>query len=267
VCSPRQGLGCASAQRLRLRAKVEYDGADFFGFQIQAQERTVQGEIERALKSVTGSETRVIGAGRTDRGVHARGQVIAFEVEWKHTLADLHRALNAVLAADVALLELARAPEGFHPRFSARCRAYCYTVINQQQRSPMERRTAWHVAQALDVKQMAQASLCLVGTQDFATFGRSPQARSGGNTVRTVHRAEWQKQPPYLIFDIEANAFLYRMVRSIVGTLVLVGRGQLSPQEFEAALQAQDRSLIKRVAPAHGLCLMRVDYATEGVLE
>jgi tRNA pseudouridine38-40 synthase len=248
---------------VHLWARVEYDGTDFWGFQIQAQGRTVQGEIERALRSVTGTEIRVIGAGRTDRGVHARGQVIAFEVRWPHELSDLHRALNAVLAADVAILEMGRAPEGFHPRFSAVRRAYRYQILNRRWPSPIERRIAWHIAQDLDLEHMVQASGCLVRSHDFATFGRPPQ---GDNTVRTVLRAEWQEQRPFLVFDIEADAFLYRMVRSMVGTLVQVGQGQISPAEFERMLLARDRSLVQRLAPARGLCLMRVDYAMrEGV--
>ena len=247
----------------RFRAKVEYDGTDFYGFQVQAAERTVQGEIERALEAVTGDSTRVVGAGRTDRGVHARGQIVSFSAVWRHGLSDLHRALNAVLAADVAILELELAPEGFHPRFSALRRAYRYTILNQRQRSPLERRTAWQVTQKLDLACMAEASQSLLGTQDFATFGQPPQ---GENTVRTVFRAEWHADGPRLWFDIEANAFLYRMVRSIVGTLVQVGWGQLQPHEMASLLRARDRSLVRQVAPAHGLCLMQVDYtAREGV--
>jgi tRNA pseudouridine38-40 synthase len=247
----------------QFRARVEYDGTDFHGFQVQAAERTVQGEIETAVEAITGAKTRVVGAGRTDSGVHASGQVVSFAAVWRHGLPDLHRALNAVLAADLSILEMDLAPGGFHPRFSATRRAYRYTILNRPWRSPLERRIAWQIAQRLDLDRMADASLSLIGTKDFATFGQPPQ---GVNTVRTVFRAGWQAEGSRLWFDIEANAFLYRMVRSIVGTLVLVGRGQLSPQEFESFLLARDRSLIKRLAPAHGLCLMRVDYAArEGV--
>lgn len=247
----------------RFWAKVEYDGTDFYGFQVQAAERTVQGEIERALEAVTGTETRIVGAGRTDRGVHAKGQIVSFTAVWRHGLHDLQRALNAVLTADVSILELDLAPEGFHPRFSAKKRAYRYTILNQRWPSPLARRTAWHVIEKLDLGRMIEASRSLVGTHDFATFGQPPK---GENTVRTVVQAEWQASGPKLWFDIEANAFLYRMVRSIVGTLVLVGWGQLSPEELESFLVARDRSLVKQVAPAQGLCLMRVDYvAREGV--
>lgn len=249
----------------RFWARVEYDGTDFFGFQIQARGRTVQGEIERALEVVTQNPTRVIGAGRTDRGVHARGQVIAFSADWRHALPDLQRALNAVLAADVAIPGMGLAPEGFHPRFDAVRRTYRYSLLEQPWRSPLERRTVWHVAEGLDIVQMAKASQCLIGAQDFATFGRALQ---GENTIRTVFRAEWQQRGSTVDFEIEANAFLYRMVRSIVGTLQLVGSGQLSAEEFEAILRARDRSQVRQVAPAQGLCLMQVDYATaEGVLQ
>lgn len=246
----------------RLWARVEYDGTDFYGFQVQAHERTVQGEIERALQAVTGCHARVIGAGRTDRGVHAREQVVTFEVEWKHDLRTLQRALNAVLAPDVALRDLGTAAPGFHPRFSAVRRTYRYTVLNKAWRSPLARRAAWHVSQPLDLESMAHASRSLVGTHDFSTFGQPPQ---GDNPVRTVMRAEWAVQVPFLTFDIEANAFLYRMVRSIVGTLVQVGCGQIRVQDFEEFLRATDRALVKQVAPAHGLCLIQVDYP-EGVL-
>jgi tRNA pseudouridine38-40 synthase len=255
----------------RLWARVEYDGADFYGFQVQAHERTVQGEIERAIRAVTGKEARVVGAGRTDRGVHARGQVVAFTVEWKHDLPILQRALNAVLAADVAILAMGPAAEEFHPRFSARSRTYRYTVLNQARRLPLERRRAWHVAQPLDEGRMAAASRCLLGKNDFATFGRPLH---GDNTVRTVFRADWEacdtiQGARLLSFEIEADAFLNRMVRSIVGTLVLVGQGELTVSEFEGLLWAKDRSQIRVVAPAHGLCLMRVDYdeMCEGVVQ
>jgi len=197
--------------------------------------------------------------------VHARGQVVAFEVEWQHDLADLHRALNAVLAQDLVVLQMGSAPAGFHPRFSAVRRTYQYRMLNRPWRSPLERRTAWHVARKLELAPMAEGSCCLVGTHDFATFGRSPE---GEGTVRTVFCAEWQNQDGFFTFDITANAFLYRMVRSIVGMLILVGLGQMEPVEFQALLPARDRGLVKQVAPAHGLCLMRVDYAMgEGVLQ
>ncbi len=242
---------------MRFRARVEYDGTDFFGFQVQARGRTVQGELERAIQAVTGHQIRVTAAGRTDRGVHAQGQVIAFEVPWRHSLADLRRALNATLAEDVALCSLEEAAEDFHPRFSAVSRVYRYTLLNRPVRSPLHRRRAWQVWPRLDRARMAEASRHLIGEHDFATFGRPPQ---GENTVRRVLRAGWEEAAPFLHFEIEANAFLYRMVRTIVGALVQVGWGQVSPAAFAELLPARDRSLIKLVAPPQGLCLMQVNY-------
>jgi tRNA pseudouridine38-40 synthase len=255
-------------RHLRFWAVIEYDGTDFYGFQLQAHERTVQGEIERALEAITGEKRRIGGAGRTDRGVHACGQVIGFEATWRHSIEDLHRALDATLASDVAVVKMGMATEEFHPRYSAQSRVYRYTIWNQVWRSPLHRRTAWHVRQKLNVDRMIQASRCLLGTHDFGAFGRLPGKDGDGNAVRTVLGADWQPQGPVLTFDIEANAFLYRMVRSIVGTLVRVGWGDLSPEEFHAILEARSRSEIKLVAPPQGLCLVQVNYAAcEGVLQ
>ncbi|MBN1660947.1 MAG: tRNA pseudouridine(38-40) synthase TruA [Anaerolineae bacterium] len=253
-------------EALRLWAVVEYDGTEFAGFQIQARERTVQGEIERALEAVTGHSTRIVGAGRTDSGVHASGQVIAFSARWHHGIPVLQRALNAVLAADVAIVGVGPARSGFHPRYSATSRTYRYTILSQEWRSPLWRRTAWHVKRPLDVQQMMEASRYLVGTHDFTTFGRPPDGRENG--VRTVLGAEWSARANVLTFEIEANAFLYRMVRSVVGTVALVGEGRFPAEEVAEMLQARDRSLVRQVAPALGLCLTKVSYpVSEGVMQ
>jgi len=243
-----------------VRATVEYDGTDYCGFQWQAGQPTVQGELERALAAVTQEVIRITAAGRTDAGVHARGQVIAFRTRWRHSLADLERALNALLAEDVAVRELVLAEEGFHPRFSALSREYRYTILNQPLRSPLARRFACHWPHPLDVASMDRAARALIGTHDFATFGQPPQ---GENTVRQVLRAGCSREGPFVYFDIEANAFLQRMVRSIVSTLLRVGSGELSLQDFAEILQAAQRSLAGPTAPPHGLCLMRVNYARE----
>jgi tRNA pseudouridine38-40 synthase len=252
---------------LALKATIEYDGTDFYGFQVQARERTVQGELERALEALTAEPARIIGAGRTDRGVHARGQVVGFRARWSHSLVDLQRALNAVLPGDVAVLALDATSEDFHPRFSALSRRYRYTILNRPWRSALIRRTCWHVERELDVGRMNRASECLIGSQDFGTFGRPPGGRDR-TSVREVFEARWQEQGALLTFDIEANAFLYRMVRSIVGALTQVGWGHISVEDFGSMLEARDHSLIRRVAPAQGLCLMQVNYAAhEGVLQ
>ncbi len=244
-------------EHTRLLAVVEYDGTDYLGFQIQAQGRTVQGEIERALAAVTQEEVRVVGAGRTDAGVHAQGQVIAFSTAWRHPTEELQRALNAVLPADIAVRELRPVAESFHPRFDAVSREYRYVVLNQPLRSPLARRFAYHFPWPLDVAAMNEAAGTLVGSHDFASFGRAPQ---GDNTVREVYCAQWTPEEPFVYFDIVANAFLYRMVRSLVGTLLLVGTGELSPDGFEEILRSADRDRAGQVAPAHGLCLIKVNY-------
>lgn len=240
-----------------VRAVVAYDGTDYSGFQRQANAPTVQAALETALARVSQEAITVLAAGRTDAGVHAAGQVITFDTAWRHGLDNLHRALNAVLPADVAVQEIEQAAPDFHPRYNAHSRRYRYTVYNAPVRCPLTRRYSLHVTASLDVVAMQQAARSLVGERDFATFGQPPQ---GEITVRRVLAAEWGGEMPRLTFDIEANAFLYRMVRSIVGTLLQVGRGGMDVEEFVAALASCDRSRAGPTAPPHGLCLMEVRY-------
>jgi tRNA pseudouridine38-40 synthase len=247
----------------RYRATVEYDGTDFQGFQFQAQGRTVQDELEKAIGRVTQAQVRILGAGRTDAGAHASGQVIAFDVVWRHTTSDLHRALNAVLPNDIAIRHLATTHSAFHPRFDARWRRYHYTILNQPIRSPLWSRVTYHVPEPLDIDALRQASRPLIGSHDFAAFGKPT---CGDNTVRHVLQAEWSAECPeeidgrLLIFKITANAFLHRMVRRIVGTLVRVGQGDLVPDEVKALLEAKDRAATGPPVPACGLCLVKVEY-------
>lgn len=249
---------------LRYQATVEYDGTDFHGFQIQARGRTVQGELEKAIERITQAQVRILGAGRTDAGVHASGQVIAFDASWRHPTQTLHRALNAVLPRDVAISHLTTTHLTFHPRFDAKWRQYRYTILNQPIRSPLWARNTHHVAEPLDVGAMGAAGLILIGSHDFAAFGKPTQ---GESTVRHVMQAEWLVESlrdiegKLLIFEIRANAFLYRMVRNIVGTLLRVGRGELSPDEVAALLETKDRAAAGPPAPACGLCLVKVQYA------
>lgn len=242
---------------MRVQAVVAYDGTDYGGFQRQTNAPSVQAVLEAALAQVTQEAVTVLAAGRTDAGVHAAGQVIAFDTAWRHGLDDLQRALNAVLPADVAVLEVAEAAPDFHPRYDARSRRYRYTIYNAPVRWPLARRYSLHVPEPLDVTALQQAAQCLVGEHDFAAFGQPPQ---GESTVRQVFVAEWGGESPWLTFDIEANAFLYRMVRSIVGTMLLVGRGEMSVEEFAAVLASCDRSRAGPTAPPHGLCLMKIEY-------
>ena len=242
------------------RATVQYDGSAYNGFQRQRRGTpSIQAELERALARLADRPIRVIGAGRTDTGVHALGQVIGFTIDWprRHGPAALLRALNANLPPDIAVIELAEASTGFHPRFDARRRTYEYHVCMTPVRRPLLRQRAWQMAQALDMTRMNVAAALLIGEHDFATFGRPTV---GDSTVRAVYVAEWRQEGELLVFRICANAFLQRMVRSIVGTLVAVGRGRLTVAEFEAALAARDRGQSAGLAPPHGLYLISVEY-------
>jgi len=247
---------------LRVRARVAYDGTDFVGFQRQTGQRgrTVQGEIESALEKVCGERVVVVGAGRTDAGVHATGQVVAFDVNWNHPLDALGRALNAALPDDVAMRDLAVCESSFHPRYSAKSRTYVYTAYVSEVRQPLLRRFAWQLERRPDVQAMNDAAGRLIGSHDFAAFGRAPSGRSKETTVREVYRAEWQEADDRLCFTIEANAFLFRMVRRIVMALVRVGRGEYGPDEIENILNSRDAQRIKGLAPACGLCLVDVKY-------
>jgi tRNA pseudouridine38-40 synthase len=258
---------------MRVRAVVAYDGTDYSGFQRQANALSVQETLETALAQVTASAretTALVAAGRTDSGVHATGQVIAFDTAWRHGLDDLRRALNAVLPADIAVRGVEEAAPGFHPRYDAQSRSYRYSIYNTVVRCPLARRYSLHVVPPLDAAAMQQATQALLGEHDFAAFGQPPQ---GQVTVRQVLAAEWGREPPFgygqsacaqagpwLNFDIEANAFLYRMVRSIVGTLLRVGQGKMTVEEVEAVLASCDRSQAGPTAPPHGLCLVEVKY-------
>lgn len=242
----------------RFRALIEYDGTGYFGFQKQRQGViTVQSTLEAALEKMGQQSVSVIGAGRTDSGVHALGQVISFEIAWDHGVEILQRALNALLPADIVIKEISLVQPEFHPRYHAQRRAYCYQIYNQPVRSPHRHWYSWHVPHPLDSVSMNQAAHYLVGTHDFATFGRPPK---GTNTVRQVFQAEWSYQSDWFRFHIEADAFLYRMVRSIVGSLKLVGEGSWTVAEFLLAFQARDRSYVQVVAPPQGLFLLSVTY-------
>lgn len=242
---------------MRVQALVTYDGTNYSGFQRQANAPTVQAALEAALSQVTREEIGVLAAGRTDAGVHAVGQVVAVDTKWRHGVDDLQRALNAVLPADIAVRRTEEASPTFHPRYDARSRRYRYTLYNSPVRWPLARLYHLHVTAPLDVATMRRAAQCLVGEHDFGAFGQAPQ---GHVTVRRVLTVGWSGDPPWLAFDVEANAFLYRMVRSIVGTLLKAGRGETTVEEFAAVLASRDRSQAGPTAPPHGLCLMEVKY-------
>jgi tRNA pseudouridine38-40 synthase len=203
----------------------------------------------------------VAGAGRTDAGVHATGQVASFTTESGLATEAWMRALNAHLPSTIAALAVREMPSGFHARFSAASREYRYTILNRPVRSALERGRVWHVAASLDAAAMTLSLADLVGQHDFAAFaGASKSLRAGASTTRTVLSAACRREGDHLQVDLSANAFLPHMVRNVVGTLVLVGRGSLEPAAVRAILASRDRRRAGPTAPPDGLCLVRVNY-------
>jgi tRNA pseudouridine38-40 synthase len=241
--------------------RIEYDGTDFVGSQWQNNGRSVQGEIEGAWEQLTQERRRVNMAGRTDAGVHARGQVANIRAETSLDLATIQRGLNAILPEDVAVLEAWEAPYDFHARHTAIRRDYRFVIDQGPVAAPLLRRHAIHSSRRLNVAAMQAALQVLPGTHDFAAFAGGQQE---GSTIRTCYLASCQSAElsgqPLVVVDLAANAFLRHMVRNIVGTLLLVGEGKLDAQGFAAILAGRDRRNAGRTAPAHGLYLMSVSY-------
>lgn len=239
-------------------ALIAYDGTEYYGFQRQIESQpTIQSTIEDVLSQLARQPVTLLGSGRTDSGVHAVGQVIAFSLEWQHGSEVLQKALNANLPEAIVILQLKQVPYAFHPRYDAQRRAYEYYIHDGPVRQPFKRRFSWHVYKKLDEQSMNLAAQQLLGRHNFATFGQPPQ---GNNFVREVYMANWTRSDEMLTFRIEANAFLYRMVRSMVGSLKLVGEGTWTIEEFVSAFNAQNRDACGTVAPPQGLHLVSITY-------
>lgn len=242
---------------------LAYDGTAYAGWQVQAPGRlAVQEVVERAIEAVTGQRVRVMASGRTDAGVHALGQVISFRSACRLEPCVLVRALNAHLPADIAVRDAQIAPDHFHATQSATRKRYRYAIHNHPIRDVFRRHTSWHYPRPLDVRAMHEAAQLLRGTHDFRSFQTSGSERQ--STVRTVFDIQVRRgsgEDQHMVFiEVEADGFLYNMVRAIVGTLVEVGRGARPPAWVADVLAARDRRLAGRTAPAHGLCLLWVDY-------
>jgi tRNA pseudouridine38-40 synthase len=240
---------------------LAYDGTAFAGFQRQQGRRTVQGEVEAALRRLGWCERTLRGAGRTDSGVHASGQVVAYDLAWRGEPQRLTQALNALLPADLAVVETAPAPAGFRPRYAARWRRYRYRIVAAPQRQPLAERFAWRVWPAPEPALMRLAARHLLGEHDFGAFGTAP--RRGSHTRRTVRRAEWAEEGAEASFLIEADAFLYRMVRRLAAALVAVGQAREPAETIAEHLEQPKRKWQGSPAPAHGLCLEAVIFEEE----
>ncbi|MBW6466837.1 MAG: tRNA pseudouridine(38-40) synthase TruA [Brevefilum sp.] len=236
---------------------LAYNGSAFAGFQRQVEARTVQAEFEEALRKIGWEGTHILGAGRTDAGVHARGQVVSFQLDWRHTPEDLGNALNYYLPREMAVNAVSEVATDFHPRYDARSRRYCYRIFCQPVRDPLREDFAWRIWPPVQLERMNQAVAHLVGVHDFRAFG-SPMTEDGA-TVREVFNAEWTGAADEYQFDISANAYLYHMVRRITFALVTIGQGEAEESLILESLTSGELTLTG-LAPAAGLVLQEVVY-------
>lgn len=237
---------------------LEYDGTNFAGWQQQAKGRTVEAELKRALRSITGQDITVYAAGRTDAGAHAEGQVVNFHTDGRIMPRRLVAALNAKLPDDVAVLSAEQVPDDFHARYSARWRRYRYRYLDRASRPALERGRCWHVRGRLDAGAMAAAAKALAGKHDWTTFCSASEPAEA--RVREVRSARVARRGDCVELELVAEGFLRGMVRSIAGALAEVGRGNRPPDWVGSILRAKDRRLAPRTAPAGGLTLMEVVY-------
>ena len=250
---------------------LQYDGADYAGWQVQDNATTIQGLLEEALATVLNETIRVAGASRTDSGVHALGQVASFKTSNPFPAGKLLRALNGILPRDIRVGEVTEAGEDFVPRF-AKEKTYRYAIACGESLSPFQRRYAWHVRERLDLDAMREAATSFIGKHDFTSFtssggGEKKHVREirsldfgGGGIITTCLDTALLGATGVYHFDIVANGFLYKMARNIVGTLIEVGRGKIPPKEIPEIIEAKDRNRAGPTAPAHGLCLVSIRY-------
>lgn len=243
----------------RYKVILAYDGTEFFGSQRQAEARTVQRVFEAGLRKINWQDKSILLAGRTDAGVHASGQVAAFDLSWNHPPDALLRALNSMLPRDIAVRALTQAADDFHPRFDALNRSYRYEIYCDPARDPLRERYTWRVWPAPDFDLLQAAASDLRGTHDFAPFGSATSPN--GSTIREVQQARWQQQGERLAFEVTANAFLYHMVRRMVFVQVSIGQGKLDAGIISQVLQApQSQPVLQGLAPPQGLTLVEVSY-------
>lgn len=241
--------------------RVAYDGAGFSGFAKNAGVRTVEGDLEAALAQVLRHGVRLACAGRTDRGVHSRGQVVSFDADASHfDPFALGRALNRMLGPEMAFDRVETAPPTFDARFACTGRTYRYHVLNRPVHDPLLRHVAWHVRESLDLAAMTTACDLIIGRHDFTSFSKRNKSRPDDSYVREVRTATWDRHGDLVRFEISANSFTHQMVRSLVGMFVEIGRGRRRAVEMGEARRARDRTAVASPAPPHGLVLWRAHY-------
>jgi tRNA pseudouridine38-40 synthase len=243
---------------LQIKITIEYDGTDYSGWQLQSGQDSIQARIEAALVRIFSAPVRIRASGRTDAGVHARGQVAAFTLPRPFDASELQRALNATLPRDIVILNAEAVDDSFDPRRQAIARVYDYRVLNQPWPSALERRYSWLVRDPLDLDRMNAAAHIFVGEHDFAAFRTLGTKMK--TTVRRVHSSEWRREAARLTYRVEASSFLRHMVRTMVTTMVEVGRGKLEPDFVAELLARRERSMAPAAAPPQGLFLVEVRY-------
>jgi tRNA pseudouridine38-40 synthase len=239
---------------------MEYDGTHYYGFQLQANLPTIQGEVETALWKLTGERSRVMAASRTDSGVHAKRQVASFRTRSSLSSPTFIKGLNYYLPSDIAVKDAFRVSDSFNVRRQAISREYNYYILNSPTRSPIRRGFAYRVTHPLDIEAMNEACEVLIGEHDFASFATSIEDSNVKSTVRRVYQARVEKDGELVIFNIVASSFLPHQVRNTIGTLIKVGLGKMTIDEFRSILEARKPGLAGPTVPAHGLCLMGVNY-------
>jgi len=243
-----------------LKLKIEYDGTNYCGWQVQKghQLKSIQEVIQKTLQRILQEKIKLIASGRTDAGVHAEGQVANFRTNSKMALEKLQRALNGLLPEDICVAEAREAAADFHSRFAAKSKAYRYTILNRKYPSALLKNAVYFYPYPLDIKIMQREVGVLLGRHNFKAFQASGSIT--GRTVRTIKRIRILKEGDLIRIDIEADGFLYSIVRNIVGTLIEIGRGKLSPGSLKKILLSKDRKTAGPTAPARGLCLVKVNY-------
>lgn len=236
---------------------VEYDGTRYHGFQLQTIAPTIQGEIEKALDQLTGERIRIVGASRTDAGVHAKGQIIGFKTRSVFPPKTFITGLNHYLPEDIAIRAAYQKADDFHLRRESRSREYRYLILNRSTVSPLERARAFLITTPLDVDAMNKACRLLIGKHDFASFTQRGNVK---NTVRTIYKAEIYREGEFVTFNIEGDSFLQQQVRRTVGALIKVGTGKINLNAFRELITLKTNGLAGPTAPPHGLCLMAVNY-------
>jgi tRNA pseudouridine38-40 synthase len=244
-----------------IKLVLEYNGATFFGFQKQPGKPTIQEVLEKALSGFFDRKMKISAAsGRTDTGVHAEGQVVNFRTSGPHALWQIQKGLNALLPPPVVVKAIKEVPPDFHAHYSVRSKIYEYCVWNHHCRSPLMAGRAFHVPYALNLTRMRKAAKSLVGKHDFRSFTSVSALKKGSSCVRTIKRFQIKQQGHLIRMRVEADGFLYHMIRNMAGTLLEVGRGKRKPEDIKAILKAKNRSLAGMTAPAEGLILLRVIY-------